>query len=112
MKTSALLYRFILVTSFVELVKKLLNEAGPGTFILSEKFSQDPLEEHFSRHRRIAGCNDNPTLAQFQKQEVSLHAMSSNLIADLRGNTRGRQTDRVQLKVNDLRLPRKRPLKK
>ena len=41
-----------LVNSFVNLAKMLLQEEG-AKFLLSEKFSQDPLEEHFSRHRRM-----------------------------------------------------------
>jgi len=35
---------------FNELAQTLLKEPGPGKSILSEKFSKDPLEEHFSRH--------------------------------------------------------------
>jgi len=100
------------ITSFNDLARTLLNEAGPGKFILSEKFSQDPLEEHFSRHRRIEGCNDNPSLETFEQQEVALHVMSSDLISDLRGNTRGRQTNRAPLVATDMRLPRKKPSKK
>ena len=50
------------------------------------------LEEHFARHRRIAICNDNPTLDQFQPQEVALNVVKSDLIGDLRGNTQGVQT--------------------
>ena len=34
-------------------------------FLLSEKFSQDPLEEHFARQRKKGGCNENPTVEQF-----------------------------------------------
>jgi len=37
--------------------------------VLSEKFSQDPIEEHFGRQRRGGGANENPTYYQFQKQE-------------------------------------------
>lgn len=96
------------ILSFVELVKLLLAEAGDGKFILSEKFSQDPLEEHFSRHRRFAGCNDNPTLAQFEQQEVALHVLRGELVADLRGNTAGRQMNRRPVDINDTRLPKKR----
>ena len=100
------MFLYILVKSFIELAKLLLREGVP--YILSEKFSQDPLEEHFSRHRRIAGCNDNPTLDQFKQQEVALNLIKSDLIGDLRGNTRGRPDNRAPLDINDMRLPRKR----
>ena len=89
----------------------LLQEEGVK-FLLSEKFSQDPLEEHFARHRRMGGCNDNPTQAQFAQQEIALSVISSNLISDLRRNAEGRQRNRKPLKVDDILLPKKRPLNK
>lgn len=85
----------------------MLKEEG-AEYLLSEKFSQDPLEEHFSRHRRIAGCNDNPTLAQFQQQETALNVIDGELISDLRGNTQGRQTNRNPIDITDMRLPKKK----
>ena len=88
------------------MAKGLLEEGVP--YVLSEKLSQDPLEEHFSRHRRIAGCSDNPTLQQFKQQEVSLNLIKSELIGDLRGNTRGRPDNRPPIDINDMRLPKKR----
>ena len=106
--TSELKFTFcyLIVKSFIALAKELLSEGVP--YILSEKLSQDPLEEHFSRHRRIAGCNDNPTLEQFMQQEVSLNLIKSDLIGDLRGNTHGRPDNRAPIDINDMRLPRKR----
>ena len=101
---------YFLVKSFIELTKLLLNEGVP--FVLSEKFSQDPLEEHFARHRRSAGCNDNPTLVQFGQQEVALNLIKSDLISDLRGNTRGRPVERGPLDITDMRLPKKRSYNK
>ena len=72
-------------------------------------FSQDPLEEHFSRQRRKGGCNENPSLYQFGQQEWSLNVVRSELITNLRGNARGRQQDDVVIDINDMRkLPRKR----
>ena len=89
----------------------LLQEEG-AKLLLSEKFSEDPVEEHFTRHRQMGGCNDNPTQAQFAQQEMALSVISSNLISDLRGNTEGRQRNRDPLKVDDMRLPKKRLLNK
>ena len=45
----------------------MLLQEEIANFLLSEKFSQDPLEEHFTGHRRMGGCNDNPTQAQFAR---------------------------------------------
>ena len=80
-------------------------------FLLSEKFSQDPLEEHFARQRRSGGCNENPNLVQFGQQEVVLNVVKSDLISDLRGNTQGRPDNRQPLDITDVRLPKKRPSK-
>lgn len=98
----------ILVKSFVTLSKELLGKYE-NVYILSEKFSQDPLEEHFSRQRRKGGCSDNPTLEEFGRQEVILNVMDSNLISDLRGNTRGRQLGEFKLDSRDTRVLPKKP---
>ncbi|XP_057290356.1 uncharacterized protein LOC130613056 [Hydractinia symbiolongicarpus] len=98
----------ITVKSFVELTKLLLQSPNVK-MILSEKFSQDPLEEHFARQRRSGGTCDNPTLYQFGQHELSLLVMKSELIRDLRGNTRRGNQNQIHLDVNDMRkLPQKR----
>ena len=58
---------FFVVNTFIELAKLLLQE-DDVRYLISEKLSQDPLEEHFARQRRSAGCDENPILAQFQRQ--------------------------------------------
>ena len=60
----------------------------------------------------MGGCNDNLTQAQFVQQEIALSVISSTLISDLWGNTEGRQRNREPLKVNDMHLPKNRPLNK
>ena len=87
--------------SFVELTKLLLQITGVK-MVLSEKFSQDPLEEHFAKQRRSGGANENPTLYQFGNQELALNVMKSGLITDLRGNTRG-IVNRPVIDVHDRR---------
>ena len=99
-----------LVNSFVSLSKELFEEGVP--YILSEKLSQDPLEEHFATHRRIAGSNEHVKYAVIQQQEVSVNVMKSDLISDLRGNTSGRPDARAPIDVNDVRLPKKRAHKR
>ena len=92
----------------MELSKLLLSIEGVN-FILSEKYSQDPLEEHFARQRRRGGCSENPTLYRFGQQELALNVMRSELITDLTGNTRGRGVDKPELDIHDMRqLPKKR----
>lgn len=74
-----------LVSSFCELGPKLL--AIPGVeYLLSEVFSQDPLERYFSRQRHRGGSNDNPpacmvpynasTLVQQQSMYQDLKTMN------------------------------------
>ena len=104
-----LFFIYVLVKSFVELGKMLLRERQLK-YLLSEKFFQDPLEEHFARHRRSGGCNDNPSLDQLKKQEVMLSVIRSELISDLRGNTSGCDESHEPIRVEDTRLPRRRKI--
>ena len=96
---------FFLVHSFIDLSKELFDEGAD--FILSEKISQDPLEGQFSAHRRISGTNENPSLAQFAQQSVALNLIKSDLISDLRGNTKGKPDNRAPIDITDTRIPRK-----
>lgn len=41
-------------------------------YLLSEVFSQDPLERYFSRQRHRGGSNDNPTAAQVPYNAATL----------------------------------------
>ena len=86
------------------LAKELLGKySDENIFILSEKFSQDPLEEHFTEHRRRGGCSDNPTLNQFEDQALYLNVMKSGLIDNLRGNTSGTGLRNVEIDIRDTR---------
>ena len=98
---------FLLVKSFIELVYTLIKE-NPGKYILSEKFSQDLLEQHFGKHRQSGGCSDNPQLDVFMQQEVALGLLNSDLLSSFTGNTQGRPDTRPSVTINDTRLPVKR----
>ena len=54
---------FLLVLAFVETTQYLLNQGVP--YVLSQDMCQDPLEEHFGRHRGVGSRHDNPTVYQF-----------------------------------------------
>lgn len=62
---------FNIVFSFCELGPKLLRE-DDVTYLLSEVFSQDPLEAYFSRQRHKGGGSDNPSVQQFYDNTASL----------------------------------------
>lgn len=49
----------VLVHTFVSLTGRLFWEGG-FTYLLSEKLTQDSLEEYFSKQRQKLDCKDNP----------------------------------------------------
>ena len=57
--------------SFCELGPKLIK-ADDVEYLLSEAFSQDPLEAYFSRQRHKGGGCDNPSVQQFYYNTASL----------------------------------------
>lgn len=40
---------------------RIAERINPGFYVQSGKFSQDPIEQHFSAHRRHCGSNTHPT---------------------------------------------------
>ena len=84
-------YSFIyVVTSFCELAPELIRNSG--RYLLSEVFSQDPVERYFSKQRHRGGGNENPTVGQFQtnaailmQQQQTHHDLKSmNIMPDKR----------------------------
>ena len=59
------------ILSFCELGPLLLKMEGVQ-YLLSEVFSQDPIEAYFSRQRHKGSSCDNPTIQQFHYNTVSL----------------------------------------
>ena len=59
------------VLSFCELAPKLI-EAEDVDYLLSEAFSQDPLEAYFSRQWHKGGGCDNPGVQHFYYNTASL----------------------------------------
>ncbi|XP_065643186.1 uncharacterized protein LOC136074894 [Hydra vulgaris] len=98
----------ITVHSFTELGKCLLQENGV-CYLLSEKFTQDPLEEYFSKQRRRGGSNDNPSLNEFNRNFLGLNITGDCLIKALNGNYCGRDHEDMQIDINDNScLPKKK----
>ena len=66
------------VRSFVEATRYLLTLPGvTGQYLLSERFSQDPLENYFSRQRASGGRCDNPTASNTLNCAQSLRVQGS-----------------------------------
>ena len=86
----------------------MLNEDG-AKFLLSEKLSQDPLEECFSKQWPKGGADENSTLETFHRNFLGLNVAGDELVHVVNGDTRGRQREIVQLDVHDVRrLPAKK----
>ncbi|XP_047124807.1 uncharacterized protein LOC124807192 isoform X3 [Hydra vulgaris] len=75
----------ITVNSLIEVTKFLLTSGIP--FVLTERFTQDVLEEYFGRHRSLGRRNDNPTLIQLGYQSNAIRMQRS--VAPVTGNTIG-----------------------
>ena len=73
------------VNSFVEMTKYLLSQ-GRDLFILSERVSQDPLENYFGQQRARGGRNENPTVQQCVTNAAAIRVQKSQALNPVRGN--------------------------
>ena len=80
------------VASFIALSRELLQEDGVR-FILSEKLSQDPLEEHFSRQRGAGGSSDNPSAKQVASNVITFQVAGEAVKASASGNVTNTQRE-------------------
>ena len=53
----------ITVYSLIEVIRYLLNQGV--SYILTERFCQDPLENYFGRQRSMGSRKDNPSMRDF-----------------------------------------------
>ena len=49
-----------------------------GRYLLSEVFSQDPVEKYFSQQRHRGGGNENPTVERFRTNAAILMQRQQN----------------------------------
>ena len=95
------------VRSFVEMGRYLLNYPGVK-FLLSERFTQDPLESFFGQQRQRGGRSDNPNVLQFI-HTTSIRAHKA-ITPAVRGNVRGSRSHIGNEEELETPLP-KRPRK-
>uniref|UniRef100_A0A1X7TM73 Transposable element P transposase-like RNase H C-terminal domain-containing protein n=1 Tax=Amphimedon queenslandica TaxID=400682 RepID=A0A1X7TM73_AMPQE len=81
--------------SLIDLVKFLFTIPSVNSF-LSERLSQDPLENYFGQQRQ-RGVNENPTCDEFLKNNQALRVVSSIKVKLTNGNTRGSILDEDRL---------------
>ena len=72
--------------SFIELTTYLFTLPGVK-ILLSEHFSQDPLESFFGKQRQFGGGCDNPTISRFLTNTSSLRTQGSVSLNPVRGNS-------------------------
>ena len=75
--------------SFVEMTKYLLSQPdSKGLFLLSERITQDAVENYFGKQQARGGRCDNPTIKDCLARAVAIHAQQSLELDWVRGNCR------------------------
>ena len=78
----------ITVTSFVAIVKELFQHPElKGKYLLSERFSQDPLEIFFGRVRLAGGRNANPSVKSMQEATDVIRLQASSVLDAVRSSS-------------------------
>ena len=101
------------VKSFVEMAKYLLS-SDTDLFLLSERISQDPLENYFGQLRARGGRNENPNLQQCLHNAAAIRVQKSMATDPIRGDcSRKRQLfdDNHQPDITDTPLPKRKKSK-
>ncbi len=102
----------------MELTRFLLpDEQDPSKkrYFLSERISQDPLENYFGQQRARGGRNENPSLQQCVHNAAALRVQKSMALDPVRGNCsrKRRLFGEEQPKIDNTPLPkRKRTIRK
>ncbi len=91
--------------SFTELGPQLLRVPRVG-YLLSEVFSQDPLERYFSRQRHRGGSNDNPTAYQVTFNANTLLQQQS-IYRDLKTMNVKMDDEQIDLQAVSTPLPKR-----
>ena len=76
-----------LVSSFLELIPLVFAIPDVKCF-LSNGLCQDPLEKYFGMQRQVGKSNENPTVAEFAKNNETLRLVGNMWFDDTRGNCR------------------------
>ena len=99
--------------SFVEMTQYLLSQPGDKLFLLSERISQDPLENYFGKQRSRGGRCDNPCFKECLQNAVAIRAQRSLDLDRVRGNCRRKRQLPSPERIDATPLPkRKRAAKK
>ena len=96
----------------MEMTKHLLSQ-GNVTF-LSERISQDPLENYFGQQRARGGRNENPSMQQCLYNAAAIRVQKSLATDPIRGNCsrKRRLYDGQQPEIDNTPLPKRKRSKK
>ena len=100
-----------IVKSFLELIEYIFKIPGVK-FFLSERMSQDPLENFFGCQRQRGRTSENPTVQEFCKNTQALRVINSVCGSVSKGNCRGRKQPIDLEKENKPLAKRRRHRKK
>ena len=64
------------------------KHSSDNLFILSERISQDPLENYFGKQRARCGRNENPSVVQCVQNARGIRMQVSTSLDPVRGNCR------------------------
>ena len=98
------------VKSFVEMARFLLRPGTERLSLLSERISQDPLENYFGMQRARGGRCDNPTLKESLQNAVAIRAQRSLELDRVQGNCRRKRRlfDAEPLEIDCTPLPKRK----
>ncbi len=68
------------------MARYLLSQGHDGLYVLSERISQDPLENYFGQQRARGGRNENPSIQQCIHNAAALRVQKSFALDPVRGN--------------------------
>ena len=99
--------------SFVEMTRFLLRKGEndeSGLFFLSERISQDPLENYFGNQRARGGRNEHPNVQQCLHNAAALRIRKSMALDPVRGNCsrKRRLFHDEQPQIDDTPLPKRK----
>ena len=92
---------------FVVMAKYLLTQPGIK-FLLSERFSEDPVELFLGKQRAQSGYNDIPTVQQFLRNTVSLRIQGTVATDPTRRNHRMGSRFKDDTTIDEMPLPKRR----
>ena len=101
-----------IVKSFVKMTRYLLSQSGDDLFLLSERITQDPLENYFGKQRSRGGRCENPCFQDCLHNAVAIRAQRSLELDRVQGNCRRKRRLPSPEKIDATPLPKRKRVTK